>query len=328
MKPFIITNLEPIDKIKPDDFLILSSSYEDRCISLAQKTKYYNAKNIFINVYLNRHRKRDNNLKELHRVLEKKGKIQNINAETNNPLAGVNRMLYYIKSLSKSNDPTISLDISCFTRKHLLQLLNCLDTNNYLQRTKFYYSQPLNYPIEFQKPHAIGIDSISEIETLNGENLSSKDTLLILFLNFEGKRALALWQELQPHVTIPIIPYPSIKPEWDNSIQSQNKLLLSTLNYGTNTVEKISPIDPNETKEILLNITKGNYSNEIIKHNNYNYIIGALGTKPQILGIYKFWRISPFTTSIVYPAPIKYIPNDNFVSETENIWCIDSSQNW
>ena len=320
MEPIVIENIRSINPDEPDDFLILSLSWEDRCLGVAQRTKFYNSKFILINVYDNKTKKKEENLKELHRLLKSKGTLKNISSKQSRPIDGIIQMLNFIKNNSSNANPRISFDISCFTRKHLLQLLNCLECNNLLRNTNFYYSQPTNYFIEHNSTNAEGINSISEIETFSGENLSSRDTKLILFLNFEGRRATALWQELQPHITIPILPYPSVKKEWDIIVQNQNKLLLSTLNIRWEDIKKVNPLNTDDTKNLLIELTRN--------QENYNFIIAPLGTKPQVLGIFKFWRLFQNEISIQYPSPIHYKDIPNTIFPTEKTWFIDKSSEW
>lgn len=318
MTPQKLNNIGTVNPGEPDDFLILSSSWEERCLGFAQKTKNYYSKNILLNVYDSKNTKKEEHIKLLTELLESKGSVKNFTNRQSNPIDGIKHMLHFMKDAYKGAMPRISFDISCFTRKHLLQLLNCLDCNKMLNNTNFYYTQPIDYYDENNNSNAEGIDKINEIETYSGENFSSRDTALLLFLNFEGKRAISLWNELQPHRTVPIVPYPSMKKEWEKKVQNNNKLLLSTLNLSWDEIEKADAINPEDTKNLLIKLTQSN---------QYNYIIGPLGTKAQVLGIFKFWRLFPNAVSIVYPSPIKYkdVP---YIYAPEHVWLIDRSSDW
>ncbi len=328
MIPQEIDLVQSINKNEPDDFLILSSSWEDRCLGFAQRAKFYSSKHILLNIYDNKTEKKENILKELSSLLNKKGAIKNFSSKQSSPITGIRHMLHFIKENLPKNIPRISFDISCFTRKHLLLLLNCLDSNNLLGNAKFYYSQPIEYYDESNSSNAEGIKSISEIETFSGENLSSRDTALLLFLNFEGKRAISLWNQIQPHVTVPIMPFPELKMGWEKRVLDNNKLLLSTLNIDKEFIEKVSPIDVNSTKNMLLRLTDiSRDKNPILKNTFYNYIIAPLGTKPQVLGIFRYWRLFPNNISIIYPTPITYKDNPDSYP-TEHLWLIDDSCDW
>ena len=331
MKPTIINEIQCVNSDTQDDFLILSSSWENRCLGLAQiiqRSKLYSSKSILINVYDNVTKQKTENLKELNLLLDSKGEIKQFTNRQSNPLDGIKHMLNFIKGNFTGIIPKISFDISCFTRKHLLLLLNCLECNQLLGNTNFYYTQPTDYFNEHNSSNAEGINEISEIETFSGVSLSSRDTALILFLNFEGKRALSLLNELQPHKTLPIVPYPSIKKEWDIKVRENNKLLLSTLNINWDDIEKSDPLNPDSSKELLIKLTSSNLeSNIIIKEKEYNYIVVPMGTKPQVLGIFKYWRIFPNNISLFYPTPIHYKEIQNNFA-TEHVWLIDKSINW
>lgn len=328
MNPQKIDFVKSVNGNEPDDFLILSSSWEKRCLGLAQLSKYYETKFILINIYDNKTEEKERILKELTNLLSSKGIIKNFTSKQSRPIDGIKHMLHFIKNNCSVENPKISIDISCFTRKHLLQMLNCFDANKLLGNVNFYYSQPIEYFDENNNTNAEGIKSICEIETFSGENLSSRDTALILFLNFEGKRAISLWNELQPHVTVPIIPFPSIKQEWDLKVMSQNKLLLSSLNLNLENVEKTGPLDVDGTKDLLLKLTSQDSNrSKILKLKEYNYIIAPLGTKPQVLGVFKYWRLNPNKIAIVYPSPIQY-KNTPISYPTEMVWLIDKSIQW
>lgn len=324
MNPQKIDLIQTVNQNESDDFLILSSSWEERCLGFAQKTKNYQSKYILMNVYDNKTDLKEKIFKELTQLLSTKGKIKNFTSKQSRPIDGIKHMLHFIKDNSSSGNPKISFDISCFTRKHFLQLLNGLDCNNLLGNVNFYYSQPF----EYFDTNAEGIKSICEIETFSGENLSSRDTALLLFLNFEGKRAISIWNEIQPHVTVPIIPFPAIKEEWYTKVLNQNKFLLSTLNLNLEAIEKADPLNVDSTKDLLIKLTKSNSSrSKILKQKDYNYIIAPLGTKPQILGIFKYWRLYPNNISIAYPSPIHY-KNTPISFPTEQVWLIEKSINW
>ena len=54
--------------------------------------------------------------------------------------------------------------------------------------------------------------------------LPPRDTMLVLFLGYEGRRAQALWSHLDPNLTIVVIPDPPMKPEWKGRTETQTDI--------------------------------------------------------------------------------------------------------
>ena len=119
------------------------------------------------------------------------------------------------------------------------------------------------------------------------------------------------------------MPFPSIKTGWDQRVLENNKLLLSILNIDKNQIKKVAPYDADATADLMsLIINQVNADGK-----NFNYIVAPLGTKPQVLGIYKYWRLNPNQFSLLYPTPIHYKDTPEGYP-TENLWLIDNSREW
>src|SRR5262249_922813 len=150
--------------------------------------------------------------------------------------------------------PRISLEISTFTRKHLLLLLSGLDHAGLLRNCQIVYTEPQDYQTHEDEAAATGISAIETIPTFPGSNRPSKNLLLVMFLGYEGRRTLALWEHLEPHSTVAVIADPPYRPEWCGRTELQNRYLLSCI-PPTNILHSHS-LYPNESEVLLERLTQ------------------------------------------------------------------------
>jgi hypothetical protein len=159
------------------------------------------------------------------------------------------------------------------------------------------------------------------VPTFGGSNRPSKDTLLVLFLGFEGRRAQAVWERLEPNVTIAVVPEPTTRPEWKGRAEEQNRYLLSCL--PKENIIYSPATDPTATYETLRELIK---TSRFSPH-KYNYLVSPVGTKAQVLGIYHFWRRYPYLATIVYAEPGRYRQEQATFKE-RRVLLIDNSSRW
>jgi hypothetical protein len=303
-----------------DEFLILSASWEKRCLGIVKYSTNYKCNKILMTVYDGHNEERLKNINSLENALKHCGEILKIDALHENPIANVRKTIDIIMK-NKKFPPKISIDISCYTRKHLLQLMQGLDSYGLLSNTNFFYTEPEDYLTIDNEPYAKGISSIKVIKTFAGHNFSSKDRILIIFLGYEGNRALALWEHLTHNITLVIIPDPPYKQNWAGRTEIQNSYLLSTL--SENQIFKTHSLDPNSTESFMMSLFK----RKEYSINKYNFFIAPLGTKAQTLGLYKYYRKNKDKFSIVYASPIKY-KYERAVYEPGRTFLIDNSAKW
>lgn len=217
--------------------------------------------------------------------------------------------------------PRISIDISTFTRKHLLQLLQGLDLAGMLNTCQFFHTEPTDYHTYDDEPIAQGISSIKAIETFAGHNNPSCDSVLVLFLGYEGRRAQALWEYLEPNITFAVVPHPPYKTEWQHRTETQNRYLLSCLDKER--VLTSHSLKPPDTERLLSNLI---YS-EQYSATRYNYLIAPFGTKAQVLGVYRFWRRHLGLATVMYASPVRY-KEEQATYPFGRTWLLDSSIWW
>jgi hypothetical protein len=319
--PVEINKLTTINVSTPDHVFILAASWEERCLGTARIIGQYSCDKAILITYDTPSQLREKHIKELIELLSPLGKLDRIVANRSNPLESVRDTVKVVRKIVGDQAPRISIDISTFTRKHLLQLLQGLDLAGMLSNCQFFYTEQSDYHTHDDEPTTQGISSVKAIETFAGQNKPSCDSVLILFLGYEGRRAQSLWEHLEPNVTFAVIPDPPLKPEWHDRTETQNRYLLSCID--SNCVLKSHSLIPSETEHLLNKLIVSEQFNAT----KYNYRIAPLGTKAQVLGVYRFWRQHRGLTTLMYATPVRY-KEEQAVFPAGRTWLLDRSTNW
>lgn len=292
----------------PDTFLVTCASFEERCLGVPQRlSKRFQFKRGYVFVYDDPSKKREQNLKKLGILLTPKGRFERISTSENDPLPAIGRLYIELKSFKEKAElahSTITLDISTFTKRHLLLLLKSLDDLGLWNNLRIFYTEPKKYITNLYLPMSTGIRAISPISCFISNSSPNLSLLLIIFLGYEGDRARAIYDSLDPEDTILIIPKPAYHEEWENKTEKMNRSLIRMVGEGK--VETAHSIDPLDVSHLLQRIKKR------FNPNKWRWAIVPLGTKPQALGLYSFWRKYPGTFSIIYAQPLKH--NERFFS--------------
>lgn len=306
---------------EPDDVLILAASWEQRCLGLAQKMVVYRCGHILMTIYDGKSKKREENIKKLRKLLPNVGRLKELDARHSSPIENVCETIEFIRKLNLNRTPRISLDASSFTRKHLLQLLQGLDLAGLLGSCNLYHTEPLDYHTQDNESMSEGISSVKAIETFGGAIRPSRDSLLILFLGFEGRRALAFLENLEPNRTVVVIPDPPYREDWKGRAEAQHHYLLSCL--PRDVLFKAHSLLPSSTEELLLKIS----ADAAFSPAKYNYFVGPMGTKAQLVGLYRFWRQKRGALTVVYASPVRY-KEERADFPPGRTWLIDQTHGW
>lgn len=292
------------------EIFIGCSSFEERCLGTIQKfsPKYHYTK-AFIFIYDKPDTEREKHTQKMVKILKGRGSFETIIASESDPIPSIKNLICKLKAIqSASKKIVISIDITTFTKKHLMLLLNYLDKNNFFDATRIFYSEPKNYTANLYLPMSFGILPIYTVTGFVTTQSLNKQNLLAIFLGYEGDRAMALVNNFEPNETILIIPDPPYHPEWKGRTEEMNRNLIEII--GSEKVESIDSLNPHsmlKKLECLFGID-GKYDLR-----KYHCSISPLGTKPQALGLYLFWRQHKGKFSIVYAPPC--IHNEAFYSK-------------
>lgn len=306
---------------QPDDLLIVAASWEQRCLGLPQRLSNYKCAHILMTEYDGVSAKRAENIEKLRAIFHNIAPVKVIEATHANPLRNVRETVAFMRGLKLRHTPRITFDVSTFTRKHLLQLLQGLDSAGVLGDCHIYHTEPKDFHTQDNEPIAEGVSSIKAIETFGGEVRPSRDSLLILFLGYEGRRALALFENLEPNRTLAVVAHPPYRENWAGRTEAQNRFLLSCLSHQA--VYRSHSLVPESTEALLQGIA----NDPAQAPTKFNYFIGPLGTKAQIVGIYRYWRLHRGEFTIIYASPVRY-REERADYPPGRTWLIDRTEAW
>lgn len=193
------------------------------------------------------------------------------------------------------------INISTFPKNYILRFSKEFHNVNSI----FYYYRT-NYREPSKKELSIPIKDIIPIKGFEGKRELESDDLLVLILGCEGNRALSFLSKFSPYKILPIISIPSMGDEqidnifYENVKKYNSKLLHkhSVIKREGSTFHTISSIDHIKFYKELDQILSKYIKKDI------DISISPLGTKPQTLGLYLYWKEHP-EIQIIYSAPVK-----------------------
>jgi hypothetical protein len=216
--------------------------------------------------------------------------------------------------LGSNPSQPIVFDISVFTKRHLLMMLRWLDDESCWNRLWIVYSEPDDYDVSKYIPLSFGLSTLQQIPGFGACPDLSRPVHLALFLGYEGDRALAVYEHLQPMQTTLAVPHPPFRASWEGRTERFNADLLGLV--GGQTTEKVDAIDP-ENVHVALSRIFGPED----KRSPCAKIICPLGTKPQTVGIYSYVRSCVDVPAIVYASPLRH-NHDLFSHGVGSTWIL------
>jgi hypothetical protein len=307
-EPLECKAIETIAKNKADDVFICCGSPEERCKGIIQKLDpNYRAKLVLFLRYTDHEsKKREKNIKEMKERLKNVGEIREITLDEEKPIPVIKDLIQEIeKERGTSKNPRITIDISTIIKWHLLILLKALDAKGINNCIRFLYTEPEDYMTDLFQPLSFGIRNIFPIPTYSGNFDFSKNSLLVLILGYEGDRALALLEEMDPTECLLLVAKPAYHAEWEGRTEEMNREIINVV--GESKIKYIHSRNPvlvfHQLRELLSSS----------KNLQYNHIISPLGTKPQTLGLYLYLSTHPSNTVIIYGSPSRH--NELFYSK-------------
>lgn len=199
----------------------------------------------------------------------------------------------------------IVIDVSVLTKRHLLLLLRWLEDCGCWDRLWIAYTEPEEYEIEGYLPLSFGVSSVQQIPGFSSSPNPSRPLHAVMFLGYEGDRAFATYELLQPKRTTVIIPDPPFKSEWKGRTESLNGNLLSAI--GQYALESADSLDPESSRSILAKVC-GNPS----ERSEFSRALCPLGTKPQAVGTYLYLRECIDPPAVIYTRALRH--NHSFYS--------------
>jgi len=201
---------DEIDKHITEDFdlLIVSASYEDRCLSLAKNIPFGKIKQAVIFYLDNCMDYLSGNLSHLKATLDKKD-ITNETVELfhNKPLDSSDRIIKYLDGYFENYSvKSVIIDSTTFTHEMILVMLMLFKQRYKQINVTFSYSNAKDYDpqkdetnLSSKKWLSKGIGDIRSIIGYPGDLLPTKQMHLIIIVGYEYDRALSIISEMEPN---------------------------------------------------------------------------------------------------------------------------------
>lgn len=280
--------------------LITCSSHEDRCKGLLTRAQAWSPREVVLFHYDDESPARERNHRQMESAFRKLGArltvLQFTEADAVTSLRA--NMDELRRSMERSAGRAVVIDISVFTKRHLLMMLRWLDDHGLWDRLHVVYSEPGDYLVSRYVPLSFGLASLQQAPGFSACPDLSRPVHLILFLGYEGDRAMAVYEQIQPMKTTLAVPDPPYRPDWTGRTEEFNHDLLTVV--GRKEVRKIDALDPAAASATLTDVLGGS------GRGGFARIICPLGTKPQTLGIYDYVRKADDPPAIVYAGPLRH----------------------
>ncbi len=202
-------------------------------------------------------------------------------------------------TIDKHGAQAIVVDVSVLTKRHLLLLLCWLDDCGCWDRLWITYTEPEEYEIEGHLPLSFGVSSVQQLPGFSSSPNPSRPLHVAMFLGYEGDRAFATYELLQPKKTTLIVPDPPFKPEWRGRTESLNSNLLSAISQYS--LEAADALDPESTRAVLNKV----FGAPQVR-SEFSRAVCPLGTKPQAVGAYLYLRECIDPPAVIYSRALRH----------------------
>lgn len=295
------------DILGTETVLITCSSHEERCLGIIKKIGAWMPRSALLFHYDDPNPRREGNHNRMVEYLSCLDvDFEEIPYSESAPVRSLRNSLPKLKStLGQSPEATIVLDISVLTRRHLLMLCQWLDDKEYWHRLLVVYTEPSDYDVSEHIPLSFGISSYRQIPGLAACPDLSRSIHLFLQLGYEGDRAMAVYEYIQPMITTLAVPTPPYYSSWEGKTERLNSDLIRMV--GEDRLVALESLDSEKVMQELVSRFGG-----FGDHNDQARVIAPLGTKPQALGAYMYARQCVDRPAIIYASPLRH--NHRFYS--------------
>lgn len=296
--PVKVEKVEPYEENRPDSTLIVFASPEVRCLGVAKLTDTYRVEQVcIVKITDEPNEAREENIRQLRALCGRVAPVVECDFRHCDPVFGLNELAAIVSSRG-ADDRIVAVDISTFPRNALLLTLRVLDRLPFRVSLRILYTEPAEYAPNLDQPLSYGLKRVTVVPSFVAPYTASQELVLVLFLGYERDRALGLWQSIEPHKTIAVLGRPAYHPEWEGVSEKLNAPLLAALDSAS--IRYVDARNPIDTAVLLRReIVEGSWPE------GTNFYIAPMGTKPQVVGIYSFFRECGNRASVVYASPIE-----------------------
>ena len=303
------------EQLPGDGLLLTCSSHEDRCLAIPGRWQKWRPSRVMLFHYDDENERRERNHAELRRLYNAGAEVVEVVFREGNSVESFRANHGLMREcLEQFHDRPIFFDISVFTKRTLLMILQWLDDYGCWPRLFILYSEPEEYEVTSYIPLSFGVSSIEALPGFSAAPDSSRPLHVVIFLGFEGDRTLATYEILQPKQTTLVAPSPAFRSEWEGKSEQFNRDLISIV--GDSAVRKVDPLDPERVYESLMDIL-----GPAGERGEFSRIICPLGSKPQAVGAYLYHRHALDPPALVYTGPLRH--NHHYFSRgIHNTWVV------
>lgn len=304
-----LTRVEAIDTVDGslDDLFLVASSFEPRSVRASTlwsegalaRAVVFNYEDT-LDTVIGRHHAR-----QIRRHLSKKhnARVHTLPCHFMDPYSVVRVFGAFLGRESWPNSvPAVTIDATCFTKIHLLLLLQYLHMELGTRRVRVCYTEPLSYATAFGRALSYGIERTVYLPYQPARH-ESTGVGLVAFLGHERLRLERIVQELEPDVSVIVFGEPGFARNMQDYSRRVNGSLIQRSRYdGQYRLVTASTKDPFAVARMLRDEV------EKIRASGYDTVyIAALGTKLQALGIDLLRRLGlPVRLLLAYSIPKRY----------------------
>ena len=294
------------DRLPDGAVLLTCSSHEERCRGLVSRATGWSPGGVVLFHYDDDNPIREENHRQMEAAFRNMGTRLTVLKFTEADAVSSLRdnMQRLCGAVDHSNVDGVVMDISVFTKRHLLMMLRWLDDHDFWNRLYIVYSEPGDYLVSEHIPLSFGLASLQQTPGFSACPDLSRPVHLMMFLGYEGDRALAVYEQIQPMKTTLAVPDPPYRPDWAGRTEHFNRDLLALV--GERGIRKVDGLDPDATRATLRDVLGESGRDDFAR------IVCPLGTKPQTLGIYDYLRTTDDPPAVVYAGPLRH--NHRFYS--------------
>lgn len=281
-----------------DGLLLLCASHESRCLGVLRDCVDWAPKMTVLFRY-----DEDRPIGDLHgaallSTLQPRSPVTELSLSQISEASSESRR--FLSILAEHGNSPIIVDISVMSKRILLLLLQLLDDRGFWDRLWIVYSEPEDYEIEGRLPLSFGVSSVTLLPGFAPSANPSRPLHAVMFLGYEGDRALSTYHILQPQRTTLVVPDPPFRPRWKGRTERLNRNLLATIDDEAY-VDYADAIDPRSTTAALNRIF-----GDPRAYSEFSRAVCPVGTKPQAVGAYAYIRECADPPSVIYSQVLRH----------------------
>jgi hypothetical protein len=290
------------------DVFLCSSSFEERCMSVAKSINRDSMSRVLICHYYGTNHKSNENFASLSKMFA--DNYKEIKLQKSEPLSNYDALF---SALVETKCESVLFDISTFTRETLLIALMLFKQNSFSSvKLQLCYTPAVRYSAQDDDQSKCwlskGVQEIRSVIGYPGFFSSLKKTMMIVLVGLEAERAKILIENYEPDKLL--LGFAPEDKSLNKKIAKANRSCFEELsqNVGDYGTFNFSCIDVNQTVDTLNQIVEKN-------QNTYNIVISAMNNKLSIIAVSEVALTHP-EVQICYASTNQY--NTDGYSYTED----------